>query len=191
MKDSIKKSYKDIPGWLDYQDLYLKTIKENLKNGDIAVEVGSWMGKSAAYFIEKMLENKKDINFYCVDLWSGKQGDKKMEEIIEKNGGTIFHIFEKNMKNCGYEKIIKPIVGDSAESASLFEDKSVSFCFIDAMHTYENVKKDIECWMPKMKQGAILAGHDIDQAQVLKAVEETLGKKWEKTSTRCWCLQIN
>lgn len=191
MKDSTKKSYKDISGWLDYEDLYLKIIKKELKDGDIAVEVGSWMGRSSVYFAEQVSKQKKNIEFYCVDLWGGPQGIESLDNIIEKNGGSILNIFEKNIKDCGYEDKIKIIVGDSAKSAALFKDKSISFCFIDASHKYESVKNDIKAWLPKMKPGSTLAGHDVDQPQVKKAVEEILKNKWEKTSTRCWICQIN
>ena len=32
--------------------------------------------------------------------------------------------------------------------------------YIDARHDYESVKEDLEHWLPKVKLGGIVAGHD-------------------------------
>jgi hypothetical protein len=51
-------------------------------------------------------------------------------------------------------------------------DGSLSFCFIDAAHDYESVKRDLEAWGPKVRADGILAGHDADWHEVKKAVAE-------------------
>jgi len=44
---------------------------------------------------------------------------------------------------------------------------------IDADHTYEAVKKDIELWKPLIRKGGILSGHDYGMYhEVNKAVDE-------------------
>lgn len=189
MNDSTKISYKDIQGWFDYQDLYTQMV-EKLQPNDIAVEVGTWMGKSAAFFVSELIRQEKNVRFYCVDLWCGKQDDAHMESIIEQNGGSILQVFEDNMEKCGYQGKYNKIVGDSALSARKFADKSISFCFIDANHNYESVKRDIQAWLPKLKPNSYIGGHDADRPSVTKAVQECLGSKWEKTSERCWICKI-
>lgn len=191
MSDSTLKTYKSIQGWCDYEDLYTRIIRNEINSGDIAVEVGTWMGRSAAFFVSKMIEEKKNIEFYCVDLWGGKQDDEYMDKIVSENGGSILHLFEQNMKNCGYQNEYKKIVGDSAASANHFKDKSIAFCFVDANHHYEPAKKDIMAWMPKMKKGGYMAGHDIDRDSVVRAVRECFGNKWQKISERCWICRID
>jgi predicted O-methyltransferase YrrM len=63
----------------------------------------------------------------------------------------------------------------SLEAAQLFADGSLDFVYIDASHEYEDVKADIQAWLPKMKRNAILSGDDFDIYQgVNKAVEELL-----------------
>jgi len=56
-------------------------------------------------------------------------------------------------------------------------DASLDFVFIDADHSYEGCKADLEAWAPKVKPGGLLAGHDYNNPQypefgVAKAVDE-------------------
>ena len=48
----------------------------------------------------------------------------------------------------------------SDEAVSKFKDKSLDFIFIDGLHEYEQVLTDCRNYWPKMKKGAIFAGHD-------------------------------
>ena len=54
---------------------------------------------------------------------------------------------------------------------------NLDFVYIDGDHSYEQVKKDIENYFPKVRIGGILAGHDINQTDVFKAVSEFAVKK--------------
>ena len=46
-------------------------------------------------------------------------------------------------------------------------------------HTYTAVTKDIDLWLPKVKVGGYLSGHDYsaDWHDVVRAVDEKLGKE--------------
>ena len=47
--------------------------------------------------------------------------------------------------------------------------------YLDASHFYEDVKRDIEIWLPLVKKGGIIGGHDYAGgrfAGVKKAVNE-------------------
>jgi predicted O-methyltransferase YrrM len=72
------------------------------------------------------------------------------------------------------------------EAAGLFKDESLDAVFIDADHSYEAVKMDIQNWMPKVRRGGILAGHDYNSAWpgVIRAVNEILPEA-EKIDY-CW-----
>jgi predicted O-methyltransferase YrrM len=190
MSDSIKITHQNIQGWCDFEDLYTQIIRENLKDGDTAVEVGAWLGRSTAFFMSELARQNKNVRFYCVDLWGGPQDDNYMNSVVDANNGSILHIFEKNMKDCGFEDKYSKVVGDSAKSAEKFADKSIDFCFIDGNHTYDFVKKDIQAWIPKVKTGGIIAGHDIDRESVTRAVQESFGSNWKKVSERCWIAMI-
>ena len=40
-------------------------------------------------------------------------------------------------------------------------DRKLDFLFIDADHTYEGVKRDFEMYSPLVREGGIIAFHDI------------------------------
>jgi len=65
----------------------------------------------------------------------------------------------------------------SSDAAKEFEQESVDLVFIDANHSYESVKNDIDLWLPKVKRGGVLSGHDysIGFFGVIQAVSEKLG----------------
>lgn len=66
----------------------------------------------------------------------------------------------------------------SREAAKQFPDGLLDLVFIDADHTYEAVKEDISLWLPKIRIGGMITGHDyhktgnISHNGVKRAVDE-------------------
>jgi predicted O-methyltransferase YrrM len=48
----------------------------------------------------------------------------------------------------------------SVEAARRVEPGTLDFVYVDARHDYASVLEDLESWWPKLKPGAIMAGHD-------------------------------
>jgi predicted O-methyltransferase YrrM len=162
--------WSDIPGWFDYQQLY-KDAVARAKDGDVLVELGVFYGQSAAFMAQVIKESGKKLTFYAVDLWN-KTADNDHKDVNE----DIFQAFWHNMNLCGISEFITPLQMSTAEAASHFAEKGIAldFVFIDANHTYPYVKADIENYLPLMKPGAVLAGHDIYFDSVKKAVMEVI-----------------
>ena len=73
------------------------------------------------------------------------------------------------MKALGLHGHISVHVSDSADAAAMFQDDSVDFCFIDADHTPNGVRRDMTAWWPKIKVGGLLGGHDYPSSRASKA----------------------
>jgi hypothetical protein len=150
-----------IKGWMaDYELEYLKEIA---KKSDSIVEIGSWKGRSTKVF----LENCKGT-VYAVDHWNGTESDNS---ILAKFG---LNVYDEFISNVGFYDNLKVLRGYSTAIAENFNDK-VDTVFIDAGHTYEECKADIESWLPKCRK--LICGHDYveNYSGVVKAVNEIFG----------------
>lgn len=165
--------YDKLEGWTDDHvfGLYRQAI-ENGEDGSHFVEVGSFKGKSAAYMCVEIANSGKNLKFDCVDTWEGSEEHQQGRGFQDNDvvNGTLFDKFQDNMKPV--ENYYVPIRKPSLEAAKLYEDESLDLVFIDAAHDYENVKADILAWLPKVKTGKILSGHDFLWGGVNKAVLE-------------------
>ena len=96
-----------------------------------------------------------------------------------EEGKHIYNEAKYNLKSLIEKGIINLIKGYSEDVSKNYEDESISFCFIDAAHDYDSVKNDILTWLPKVKVGGVLAGHDYDEYHIEShnAVNDTLGKE--------------
>ena len=167
--------------WFTYPKLYSDMIGK-YKSGAKFVEVGSWKGRSAVYMAVEILNSNYDIDFSCVDTWEGSIEHKEMD-VIKSN--LLYKEFLTNISPV--KKYINPIRASSKEASSFFEDSSLDFVFIDASHEYEDVLEDIKYWLPKIKKGGTLAGHDYGSSGVNKAVNEYFNNsKFISTEEDCW-----
>jgi len=171
--------YTDIFGWFNKQgrEVY-KEMVQKFGDGSHFVEVGRFMGRSTCAMAQIIQKYNKKIKFDAVDHF---RGSIEHENILK--GKDLYEIFINNMKEANILDIVKPIKMDSLEAAKLYKDESLDFVFIDASHDYVSVIKDIEAWLPKVKNLGILAGDDYNEKHpgVIKAVDEKFGKETRKT----------
>lgn len=172
--------------WFSYPNLY-KSVVEKFPSGSKFVEVGSWKGKSSAYMAVEIANSNKNIDFYCVDTWEGSIEHKNNTEI-----SMLYDIFLSNMKPV--ESYYTPLKMKSLDAVSRFGDHSLDFVFIDGSHEYEDVKEDIKAWLPKVKPGGILAGHDyyIEGTDWFPGVKQAVNEELSgfETAEKCWIFQV-
>ena len=151
----------DIEGWVRPIELgWLYTTAQRMSN---VVEVGSWKGKST----DALLAGCKGT-VWAVDHFNGSKSERNSfhKEAMEKDISKIF------LENVGHYQNLKLLKMDSLEAAKRFKDKSVDMVFIDGGHEYEEVKADIEAWLPKTRK--LICGHDYN-GDIKRATDEILG----------------
>lgn len=177
--------FKNIQGWFDYSDLYSVAVRIAPSDRESHfVEIGTWLGRSAAFMAVEIANSGKSIRFDCVDSWEGTglPGEYDAQKDVVQKG--LFEQFRENLKPA--EAFYTVERGMSHEVAQRYPDKSLDFVFLDAGHAYDAVSADLNAWLPKMKDGAIIAGHDFFTAPegVGKAVRQlvpgfsTVGSWW-------------
>ena len=178
----------------DYPDFYSHVARMHFKT---YVEVGCYYGWSTAYLAKELIKHNPEAEFHAIDLF-----DLPMPDESKGSGGTEipfmrerqYRIFLKTLKNNNVTDFVHIIKGCSWDMAAEFEDQSLDFVYIDADHSYIAVKKDITAWLPKMKKGGILAGHDyMSHESVRRAVQEMLGDRvhmWDEGYNKVWYVPI-
>lgn len=167
--------------WFTYPNLYTQIVRIAPDKAHF-VEVGVWKGRSAAFIAVEIINSKKSITLDLVDTWQGSEEHLPLQY-------DLFEVFKKNIEPVAPYVNIKRM--DSVSAASTYKDKSLDFVFIDAAHDYENVKADILAWMPKVKSGGHLAGHDYPSwPGVKQAVDEIIGAENIESAESCWLYAI-
>jgi len=121
------------------------------------VEVGVLTGEFSAC----LLKTWEGRLLHCVDSWSDqtanenyKDGNNVPEDQHEKN-------YLKTIQNLSqYASRYKLHRAMSVDAAKSFRDGSLDFVYIDAGHYYDAVMEDLNSWVPKIRQGGIICGHD-------------------------------
>lgn len=128
---------------------YLTSLNLN----GIGVELGSFKGTYA----KEILTHWKG-KLYMIDVWR-ELSDQEYED--SSNHKNHYKVYEEAMKNIeGFEERAFMLRMKGHQAVDLFDDYSLDFVYIDANHTYESVKEDINLWYPKVKINGIVAGHD-------------------------------
>ena len=160
MQTQEQKTYnKSIPGWLSDYDLEaISTMASDTPAHATIVEVGSMHGKSA-YCIATSASTAK---LYCYDLW--RNDLVRSSDLLDRNNSI--DEFRKYIHMC---KNIIPIQITGKDDVQ-HENLSVDMMFLDAAHTNPSDWEWIEFWLPKIKKGGVICGHDYYQLGVHKEI---------------------
>lgn len=146
------------------------------RNWQTGAELGVWQGKTYKY----LLANCPNLTLTGVDLYEPQPNNTGPETWTPGENGHAWDHNRYYQDILQFQGTIGPraqfLKTTTVEAAGLVEDNSLDFVFIDADHSYESVKQDIQLWSPKIKSTGCVIGHDINWPGVRQAVEETLGK---------------
>lgn len=153
------------------RDLWRLLIKNEAGNpllGD-AAEIGVAEGNFSRDILNWPV---KFDRLYLVDRWQctpQQKGDASMPQAWhDKNLAQVHE------KMAGNEHRVVFLRGSSVDMALKVPNRTLALVYIDADHSYEGVKKDINAWLPKLVIGGYIAFHDYEAPQygVKRAVQE-------------------
>ena len=140
----------NVPGWLLEADITaLVKLASSLPSNSTIVEVGSLYGKSACH----LARSAPTSTVYCFDLWAG-HSNCASDGVFRINDLDTFKYYTKQYNNIIAKKL------DNPPEDAQWGDQQVDMVFIDIEHINPSDWETIEYWMLRLKQGAILSGHD-------------------------------
>jgi len=151
-----------IQGWLtdgEAEALFIISRDHVPMDSPVAVELGSWKGKSSVMIAAGLLE-KNSPRLYCVDSFDAT-GDAAYEPFykgISRREVSLEGQFEKNVSPVSH--IVTPVRGYTTEVAQAWRTP-IDFLFIDASHAYKDVLEDFRKWSPFIRVGGVIAFHDV------------------------------
>jgi hypothetical protein len=147
----------------------------------VCAEVGTYRGDFAA----AILRASRPKQLYLVDSW-----EHRSEEKYEGASYGGHALAGQRGMDAMYEGVVARFRAEidsgviaikrarSLEAAASFADESLDWVYIDADHSYEGVKRDLDAYYSKVKPGGFIAGDDYGQGDkwfgqgVTRAVDE-------------------
>lgn len=136
-------------GW--FGKSHIKLLMPLIKNKKLILELGSWVGKSAMYWLKN-----SNANVICIDTWNGStEHYGRFDKMLKCLKGT-FLANTKEWKDRVFPLQMKTING----LAELYKHNiHPDFIYIDASHEYEDVFVDLSlCY--NYFPNAIICGDD-------------------------------
>lgn len=164
--------------WFDYAGFYSTMAERGFGK---LVEVGVHRGNSFFHLLKERGKLDRDFILYAVDPWERVNGTSGYERIIPLE---VREDFEKRLASAQWRKNVVVMQMTSVEASRMFNDASVDFVFIDGNHAEDFVNSDIDAWLPKVKPGGVIAGHDYPFPDVMRAVKLHFGDFHQDGA--CW-----
>lgn len=184
--------YQHIDGWFNMEDQYLELLAATPEDG-LFVEIGAYKGRSTCFIATEIHNQKRNLRYVVVDSFEGATGSQEPFELHVYKDVTFNELYSEYCKNIDpINNYITTEVGISHEVANRFLDNSIDTLFIDGGHSYNQVKADLDAWLPKLKTTGIISGHDYNSHAwpgVVAAVNEKFGSP-HKIENQCWFIYL-
>ncbi len=135
----------------------------------VVVELGVFSGEGTEQFIR----NPKIAQILCVDQWTGGYDPDDMASNADMVTAERAFI----LRTCGDPRVF-PLKLSTVDAAEQFLWPAADLVYLDADHRYDAVVADLRAWLPKIKPGGFIGGHDYGwptHPDVQRAVDDVLG----------------
>jgi len=159
-------------------------------------EIGSYRGVNAMF----LLARRPRLRLTMVDPWAAtphysEKGGAIGREMADDADGIYREAMLRTEFAGGRRTVLRMT---SLEAARWVPDGEFDMVFLDGDHTYKAVHKDLPAWLPKVKPGGLLCGHDfrndpptfgvrsaVLRFAALNGLEVKLAKR-----TSCWFIKV-
>ncbi|MGH2617693.1 MAG: class I SAM-dependent methyltransferase, partial [Thermomicrobiales bacterium] len=155
-------------------------LLDQMPVGGTCAEIGVWQGD----FSHWILEITRPRSLHLIDPWGFSLAER---DRATWHGGAAAR-GQEDMDRI-YEGVASRFAGEiagglvtihrspSSEAVVEFPDGYFAWIYVDGDHFYDAVRRDLELWKPKLRQGGIIAGDDYRESpvygtDVIRAVDE-------------------
>jgi predicted O-methyltransferase YrrM len=160
----------------------LDLIKELGDNSNkTMIEIGSFVGESTVLFAQSFKE------VIAIDPFlEGYDDEDPTSKLFDFD-----NVYQTYLDRITVYSNIQTIVDTSDNAVKELVGKQFDFVYIDGLHTYEGVKTDIVNYLPLVKTGGVIGGHDYTDkiphlVGVYNAVNEIFGHPDKVFADNSW-----
>ncbi len=131
-----------------------------------AAEIGVYKGK----FSRKILSRAKPAHLTLVDAWNLHflHSERHTEQAFARLAKTVPRALKWRYPLAD----IQACRSSSAQAAKRFKSGEFDWVYIDADHSYEGVRSDLQAWVPKVRKDGLIFGHDFtDQDRAFGVID--------------------
>ena len=151
---------------------------------ELKFKKGAEIGVERGIYSEVLCRSNPNLTLYCIDPWKAYKG--YIEHTTQKTLDEIYEDALDRLKNYSCQ-----IIRDFSENAyKKFDNGSLDFVYIDGNHDAAHVKQDIKLWIPKVKRGGIISGHNFARYKgrygLYNQIKDTVTKYANALSINPW-----
>lgn len=182
---------KSVEGWFAEDEIeWITRQVAALPKGAVIVEVGAWKGRSTRAIADNLPEGAK---LYTVDTFCGSSGEPDAHATAkDREGDGVYMSFYHNLHDHLDSGSVVAVRMTSEHAAETLNNLRPDMIFIDGDHSETGIKTDVEAWLPLLKEGGLICGHDYYKenegpywVHVRQFVEEKFPNV-EKSATSIW-----
>jgi hypothetical protein len=148
----LRPQYLPRSAWLEHIPFAFWLVSQHKPR--MIVELGTHYGASYFAFCQAIEALSLDTRCYAVDTWQGDEHAGLYGEDVFSS--VSFH------NNAFYSRFSSLIRASFKDTAPYFDDGSIDLLHIDGLHTEDAVRNDVETWLPKLSDRAVMLLHDVN-----------------------------
>lgn len=129
---------------------YYRDLAPRLPKSAICAEIGVAWGRSTIFLASELVAlGNLTARVYAIDPW----------EWAPFSGASALTLWAPHASKAELA-LVCPVRTSGERAARLFDPRSLDLVFVDGDHSYEGCAADIRAFLPLVKPGGVLAGHD-------------------------------
>ena len=178
--------------WFNYERFY--DFVASRDDFSRYVELGVWKGHSLSY-LANLVRHKPDVDIVAVDLWDDSYMLDSYRRLVPEIGyqtGHLYEIYNHNLRITETRDLVRDCHDCTYLAAKKFPNRYFDCAFIDADHSFESTFRDIVAWIPRVRDGGIIGGHDYQpDTGVVPAVHSVFDASFYTMPTCVWYVTLN